>query len=688
MKTMLISLFISTAIILHAQEPVFNWANGMGGSSDDAGESLAIDALGNVYATGYFRDTVDFDPGPDTCYLISSGKGDIFIQKTNPKGEFIWAISIGGNEGDEGIKIGFNLSGNIVVGGRFWGTVDFDPGPDTAFLYGSDNHHEAFILEMDTSGAYIWAGAFLGSHPSTPTDFSFDAAGNRYTVGYFTGTVDFDPGPAVFELTAAGTQNWWDIFIQKMDSANNFVWAKQIEGDHDQYSTNIELDPNGNIIVNGSFAQLTDFDPGPGTYYLNSYTPWPYDFFLLKLDPNGNFRWAFSLGSTTADYGNALSVDPDGNIYSVGKFGDSIGFDPGPGEHYITATGWDIFIQKLDSSGNFLWAKSYADNPGTIVNGSAVDESGNIYSTGHYYGTIDFDPGPDVFELNPLGQWDIFIQKLDSSGDFCWAKGFGGKGFDNGNDIRINEDGAVYLTGHFEDTANFFNGYSGSTLVSNGLEDIFILKLDSCYLTYDTINPVACDYYLSPSGNHTWDSSGIYQDVIPNHMGCDSMITINLRIIKIDTSVLQYNISLFALDSNCTYQWADCDNTYSPIIGDTNQSFTPKENGSYAVILTKEICVDTSSCFQITSVSLNDHISGINPTIYPVPSGEHFTVDPGMKYHTARIMVMNMEGVVIFDKQYAENEKMEVHLKNEPPGIYLVNICLDDSSYDKKLMLL
>ena len=336
----------------------------------------------------------------------------------------------------------------------------------------------------------------------------------------------------------------------------------------------------------------------------------------------------------------------------------------------------------------FNWVNGIGSSSDDAGESLAIDALGNVYATGSFRDTVDFDPGPDTCYLISSGKSDIFIQKLDSSGDFCWAKGFGGKGFDNGNDIRITEDGAVYLTGYFEDTANFFNGYPGSTLVSNGLEDIFILKLDSCYHTYDTINPVACDHYLSPSGNHSWDSSGIYQDIIPNHMGCDSMITINLKIIKIDTSVLQYNISLFALDSNCTYQWVDCDNAYNPIIGDTNQSFTPKENGSYAVILTKEFCVDTSSCFQITSVSLNDHISGMNPTIYPVPSRDHLTIDPGIKYHTARIQIMNTKGVVIFEKQYSENEKMEVHLKNEPPGIYLVNIFLDDRSYYKKFMLL
>jgi len=487
-KNIIIFIFALGVIFndCYSQGPAFDWVVGVGSDTNDVGSSVVVDTQGNCYVTGSFRNTADFDPGPDTSYLTSNGQGDIFIQKFNSEGDHIWAVSVGGSLSDYSVKIDLNIKGNIVITGGFRGKVDFDPGPDTAYLIGGGT----YILEIDTSGSYVWACTFEQSSYSNPTDFCFDAEGGRYLIGFFNDTIDFDPGPGVFELTVDGPQNWGDIFIQKMDSANNFVWAKKIAGDHHQYSTNIEIDPNNNIIINGHFAGTTDFDPGPNTYYLTSCTPWPYDYFLLKLDSDGNFQWAFSLGSTTADYGNALSVDNAGNIYSCGKFGDSIDFDPGPGEHYITAIDWDMFIQKLDPNGNFLWAKSFGYSPAHLIKGSAVDEFGNIYSIGHYLGTMDFDPGPGIFELESYGLWDIFIQKLDSSGDFCWANAFGGKDFDDCRDIRLSDDDAIFLTGYFQDTA-WFNGIPESRLISNGKKDIFLLKLDTSdnapYISYQNI---------------------------------------------------------------------------------------------------------------------------------------------------------------------------------------------------------
>jgi hypothetical protein len=686
MRTIVLNLLLIATTFLHAQEPVFNWVNGTGSDTIDTGISLTLDDLGNVYVTGSFRNTVDFDPGPDTFFLTSAGESDIYIQKLSSRGDFLWAISIGGIQSDYGTKIDIDNSGDVVVCGKFWGTVDFNPGPDTAYLHGN-SHYASFILEVDTNGSYIWAGAFTGSYISTPTDFAFDANGNRYILGYFAGTIDFDPGPAVVELTAGGTQNWWDIFIQKMDSANNFLWAKQITGDQDQYSTNIEVDLHSTIVINGHFTGITDFDPGPETYNLTSLDPEMYDYFMVKLDSEGRFRWAFKLGSSYPDYGDALTVDHSGNIISMGKFGDVLDFDPGPEVFNLVSSGWDSFIQKLDSNGNFIWAKKFGENGTTIVRESVVDEYGSMYSAGHFMGTPDLDPGPDVFELDPFGVWDIFIQKLDSSGDFCWAKAYGGDDYDDSNSIRVDNNGAIYLTGYYEDTVRFFNGYPESTLVSNGMKDMFLLKLDSCYHTYDTISVLSCDSYQSPSGNYVWDSTGIYYDRIPNSTGCDSIISINLTVIKIDTSVLQDDTKLIALDSNCSYQWVDCNNGYTPIPNDTNQSFIATENGSFAVILTNDICVDTSACFDITTVWVNNQELNNEVKVYPVPSEGSVTIDLGKRYKVIRVSISSIRGDVRSDEQFFNREKIDIDFSEDTPGIYYLNVICDDLKYSGKILI-
>src|SRR5690606_9459529 len=134
----------------------------------------------------------------------------------------------------------------------------------------------------------------------------------------------------------------------------------------------------------------------------------------------------------------------------------------------------DIFISKLDTNGNFLWAKSMGGVSGDYGSSITTDSSGHIYTTGAFTGTADFDPGVDEFELTSTGGTDIFISKLDTNGNFLWAKSMGGASADNGNSITVDSAGYIYTTGDFQGTADFDPGSGTSNLVSAGGTDIFI----------------------------------------------------------------------------------------------------------------------------------------------------------------------------------------------------------------------
>ena len=677
MKTIFQISLLFMCTLTFAQEPMFNWVAGMGSKTKDRGDSIITDEIGNIYITGYFRDTVDFDPGTGVYNLVSSGSCDIFIQKLNPNGTLIWALSIGGSSADVGIDIKYDNNEYIYICGVFSDTVDFNPGTGSCFLYGSD-HAESFVLKLDTSGTFVWAGAFLGSYISQPIEMQLDSACNVYTMGYFAGTIDFDPGPEVFELTADGTFNHWDIFLQKMDSTGDFLWAKRIGGPHEEFTGGFGLDQQANIILNGSFQETSDFDPGPGIYNLTSVGH--RDIFVTKLNALGEFIWAFRLGSNHADEGKSLSIDSDGNIYSCGNFMDTVDFDPGSGVYNLIADCYyDTFIQKFTNDGSFIWAKAYCNNG---LQKTALDQNGNIYSIGHFNGTVDFNPGPEVYELTTNGVWDVFIQKLDSSGNFAWTRSFGGKGFDQGRCVYVDNYEGVYSTGYFEDTVDFNNDYLNSVLISKGERDIFVLKLDSCVTTFSTINPIACNIYISPSGYYVWDSTGTYFDTIQNQLGCDSIITVNLTVINIDTTVSQNGICLTAIDTNCAYQWADCNSGYTLIIGDTNQSFTAKDNGSYAVILTNDICIDTSSCYDIYSVNNPFYKAKSEIIIYPVPATNAISIELGNYYLNASVKVSNLFGNTLFVKHIQNARIINIKL-DQPAGIYLICLELDGRKYNR-----
>jgi hypothetical protein len=321
----------------------------------------------------------------------------------------------------------------------------------------------------------IWAKSVGGANEDVCNSMAIDQSGNVYSIGSFRGTVDFDPGIGSQTLTSVGNSD--DIFILKLDATGGFVWAKSIGGIYTEEATSLAVDSLGNIYFTGNFQIATDFDPGPNTYTLSSSLE---EIFISKLDTQGNFLWARSMGGSSLDNANSLIVDAGGNVFTSGYFSSTADFDPGVGVFTLTSVGdLDIFVSKLDASGNFIWARSMGGTSRDEGNSLCFDSNGNIYVAGYYVGLADFDPGTGVFNLNGSGNPDIFISKLTSTGDFIWAKGVGGSGYEVVYSITIDTFGNLLLTGHFNDNADFDPGLSSFNLQSAGIADLFVLKLNN-----------------------------------------------------------------------------------------------------------------------------------------------------------------------------------------------------------------
>lgn len=476
MSALLFTFLMITSIpLVHAQTGDFVWAKRMGGSTNDEGYAIAVDSAGNVYTTGYFQGAVDFDPGAGTTILPNAGGNDIFISKLSPAGELIWARSFGSDVDDEGWGIFVDSSGNVYTTGYFQNTVDFDPGAGTSNLT-SNGSSDIFISKLDNNGNFLGAWSVGGTSDDYGYGIFVDSFGSIYTTGYFRFTVDFDPDPdpgAVSEIPSVGDK---DIFIMKLDNSGTFAWATAFGGTAADVGLGIALYSSGNIYTTGWFKGSVDF----GVFNLASHGL--DDIYISKLDSsNGNFVWAKGMGGTSSDVGQAVTVDSSGNVYSTGWFNGTADFDPGPGTFNLTNSGQlgaDVFISKLDSNGNFVWAKGMGGTTSDIGYGIATDSAGNVYSTGSFGGTADFDPGIGVFSLISSGGTDIFINKLNNSGDFVWAKAIGGPSDDSGYDVAIDASGNVHTTGFFRDTVDFDPANMGTfNLSSAGFKDIFVSKL-------------------------------------------------------------------------------------------------------------------------------------------------------------------------------------------------------------------
>lgn len=334
------------------------------------------------------------------------------------------------------------------------------------------------LSSISYSQNYQWAKECGGTLDDEIFDITHDASGNIYVTGIFEGTADLDPGTGTANFTAIGAG---DMFFAKYDASGNYLWAKVVGSIDDEEGQGIKLDGSGNIYLTGLFSGVADFDPGSGTVNLTSNGG--FDVYIAKYDNSGNYIWAKSFGdiNNADDYPSKMAVDGSGNVYVTGQFGGACDFDAGAGTDNISSSGgWDIFFTKYDASGNYVWAKTIdntANNDDFGYN-IALDASNNVFITGQFDGTCDFDAGTGTANLTSAGSWDLFFAKYDNSGNYIWAKNIGGTGDDAGNSIAIDGSGNVFVAGYYTGTADFDAGAGTDNHTSVGAEDI-------CYFKYD-----------------------------------------------------------------------------------------------------------------------------------------------------------------------------------------------------------
>jgi uncharacterized repeat protein (TIGR03803 family) len=206
-----------------------------------------------------------------------------------------------------------------------------------------------------------------------------------------------------------------------------------------------------------------------------------------------------------------------------------------------------------------------------------------------------------------------------------------------------------------------------------GCDSIIILYLDVRKPTSGTIDVTACNSYVPPSGKYIWNSDGTYLDTIPNTAGCDSVITIHLKIAAIDTSVTRTGTTLSANAAYANYQWLDCSSGYAQLTNATEQSYTPVNNGVFAVEITKDGCVDTSGCHFVSGITGVDHISEASLLWYPNPTNGKLYIELGRTYNNIIVTVKSITGQLLSTVKYGTSARLKIELEGNQ-GIYLIEI--------------
>jgi hypothetical protein len=490
----------------------FLWVKTFGGNLYDGPGGIAVDANQHVYLGYLFNGTVDLDPGAGVFSATSAGDEDMAVIRLDQNGNFLWAKIIGGVYSQQPTGITLDYDDNILLTGRYLGTVDFDPGAATNNLSTSSVLFTSFVLKLTNAGNFIWARS-LGSSGSTEISIGIavDTNNNVYTAGTFNSNSDFDPGAATFTLTPNGVT---DCYVSKLTENGDFSWALSFGSTTSDYPKGIKVSNTNSVYITGSFRTTVDFNPGAGTN--NMTVIGAEDGYILKLSDMGNYVWAKQIGGSGVNVNsNSIAVDQIGAAYITGIFNGTVDFDPNGGIQNLSAIAGaeNAFISKLDVNGNYVWAKVFGGTNAEY--GTSISIKNNAV----FVGGSSFSPlmQVDAFSLVGQGATDIFIAKFLQP---C---------------LPSNSSQTVIHCGSYQWLANsqIYNSSGVYTAVipnASGCDSTITLNLTINNSNTATQNITACNTYTWPVNGNTYTNSITTTHPLTNVHGCDSVVTLNLTI--------------------------------------------------------------------------------------------------------------------------------------------------------------
>jgi len=651
MRNLILIIAVLTVTLSTAQSVHFDWATKFNGNSF----RIATDPNGNVMLTGNFSGTIDVDPGSSVYQLTSYGAEDAFFIKLDIDGNLIWANNLGGIGNDGVNDVSFDDQGDIYVAGYYSDSADLDMGSNEE-LFISEGTSDIFLLKMDGNGQFIWAQSIGGTAIVGVNEIAVGNSGTIYMTGFFNGTPDFDPGQPEYFLTSASSV----FYTAKYNIDGSFLWAFQEGNFNNYFGCSVALDESENLYStcqNGNQVVLQ------------------------KRSPNGTLIWTNFLTSSSVIIGRSIATDNFGHILLTGVFRNSTDFDPGSAivEYYGSLTDNTGFVEQLDTNGVFLWVNPLYTNISTDYYDVTTDLLGNVLLTGVYRSDCDFDVGPAIYLHTPSDiSSNAFIQKIDSSGNFQWVKTIDGSSYEGGDRIANDAFGNVYITGLFQSLTDFDPGPNVFNLSASG-NTWFVEKLSDC-APVTSINAItACSPYTWIDGvTYSTSSTSTFNYCSVKEDGCDSIVSLELTIVNsLNPVVISDNQTLTANTNNVNYQWIDCE-TNLALPGQTSQSFTPVENGNYAVITSFNGCIDTSSCVIIDQINVSE-LSKIFTEIYPNPSNGDFIIQGDATVDISEVNLISMDGRQLAFEMTQEaitssEFRILCHMETCSKGIFLLQI--------------
>ncbi|MEX2483626.1 MAG: HYR domain-containing protein [Brumimicrobium sp.] len=384
----------------------FLWGRHFSSTGRNRAESITIDDNDNVYVTGYFEGTVDFDPGAGTSELTSMTDRDVFILKLNTDGDFLWVKHFGGSSFALGLDINFSKLDNVLVSGIFAGNFTFDPSGQNIAINAA-NGIDGFAFRLNQSGNLM---DYIKTE-STGNAFNYamdeDTDGNIYIGGHYTGDLDLG-GSFQYTATDANT----DPYIIKYDNTLNPEWVTIGAGTGEGVVRGLRVGTDNNVYFGGYYDGDLDLTANNGVFGVANIDQ--EDIYVGSLNNLGEMNWLHGIGGIETDYLLGLELDDLNSVYTTGYIRNTVDFDPSAGNFDLTSGGGNnTYVWKLNSAGDFKSAVLFEAQFGYNL---SVASNWDIFISGYYSGTKDFDPSGATFSMTSSGTGRAaYVSKLSQT---------------------------------------------------------------------------------------------------------------------------------------------------------------------------------------------------------------------------------------------------------------------------------
>jgi hypothetical protein len=456
-------------------DPVLSYSTFLGGSGDERGFGIAVDAAGNAYVTGRTNSTNFPTTAGALQTAFGTGLSDAFVSKLNAAGTaLVYSTFLGGSLADEGFAIAVDGAGNAYV----TGDTQSSNFPTTAGAFQTVfGGNDAFVTKLNATGTALVYSTFLGGSNSTDVGrgIALDAAGNAYVTGVTLST-DFPTTPGAFQHTFAG--GFFDAFVTKLNVAGTaLVYSTFLGGSLADEGFAIAVDAAGSAYVTGE-TNSTNFPTTAGAFQTTLGTGNPQDAFVTKLNATGtSLVYSTFLSGSSGSVGEGIAVDAAGSAYVTGEGGPS--FPTTPGAFQTTYGGnLDAFVTRLNATGTgVVYSTFVGGSSEDRGDGIALDAAGNAYVTGQTSsGNFPTTPGAFQPTFGGGGSADAFVTILNAAGSTLVNSTYlGSSGVEVGERIAVDAAGNAYLTG-FTDSTNFPTTAGAFQTSLGGNSDAFVAK--------------------------------------------------------------------------------------------------------------------------------------------------------------------------------------------------------------------